>query len=107
MQTYWNKLNFGFLFFSPSVDNDTVTGVNDPQETDFPYEQGAVAGANLQVSTTMREHEKELIIDNMEHLINHTSKINLEYVISALSDCIPDDHKDIFKVNHLFVLFSL
>jgi hypothetical protein len=73
--------------------------VNKPEETDFANEQNdAFAGANLQVLMTMREQEKELIEYNMEQLISHTSKSNLEYIISALSDCIPDNQKDYFKV---------
>jgi hypothetical protein len=83
---------------SLSAAGDTENEVK-PEETDFPYEQNdAFAGANLQVLMTMREQEKELIKNNMEQLISHTSKSNLEYVISALSDCIPDKQKDYFKV---------
>jgi hypothetical protein len=100
---------FDFSLRSLSAAGDTQNEVNNPEETDFAYEQDdAVAGANLQVLMTMRDHEKELIENNMEHLISHTSKSNLESVVRALSDCIPEQQKEFFEVtliNFVFCFF--
>jgi hypothetical protein len=88
------------LLCSPYAAGDTQNEENKPEKTDFAKEQNdAFAGANLQVIT--REQGKELIEKYMEQLISHTSKSNLEFVVSALSDCIPDNQKDYFKVTPL------
>lgn len=97
-----------FLFFSLSVVDDPQNGANNFLETDFDHEQDdAFAGANEQVLTTMKPHEIKLIQENMEHLISHTSKSNLEYVVSALSDFIPEEQRAIFKVTLVHLASSI
>jgi hypothetical protein len=92
-----------YLPFSLTAYGDCQNAENNSEETDFADEQGdAITGANLQV---MSDKEKELINANMDHLISHTSKINLEYIVKALSDCIPDDHKNIFMVTLAYFVF--